>query len=121
MAILKPFNITDFINASDFFSSLKVDPEVMRQKSVTVGNKIKQMKQAFDELEITVQKTNNYWIGEAADTHRDFFNASKPDIEEMLKRLLEHSRELAEMAATYSNVEREVTQLSEDLPSDVII
>lgn len=109
------------LNLDDFFSSLKVDPEVMRQKSVTVTFKINKMKKAFDELEATVNKTNNYWIGEAADAHREFFNTSKPEIEEMFKRLSEHSRELAEMAATYSNVEKEVTQLSENLPSDVII
>lgn len=104
-----------------FFNSLKVDPEVMRQKSVTVENKITKMKRAFDELEITVNKTNHYWIGEAGDAHRGYFQSSKPEIEEMFKRLSEHSKELAEMAETYSTAEREVTQLAEDLPFDVIV
>lgn len=113
--------IWEQISTADFFSSLKVEPEIMRQKSVTVQSKITQMKQTFDNLESTVQKTNHYWLGEAADAHREFFNASKSEIEEMFQRLSEHARELAEMASIYSNVEREVTQLSEDLPSDVII
>lgn len=109
------------VDGFDFLSSLKVDPEVMRQKSVAVTFKINKMQKAFTELETTVNKTNSYWIGEAGDAHREFFNSSKPEIEEIFKRLSEHARELGEMAATYSNVEREVTQISEDLPSDVII
>lgn len=115
------YNILGNLDFSAFFSSLKVDPEVMRQKSVTVGNKITKMKRAFEELEVTVNKTNNYWIGEAGDAHREYFQSSKPEIEEMFQRLSEHSRELAEMAATYSTAEQEVTQLAEDLPFDVII
>lgn len=114
-------SIGGILNVVDFFSSLKVDPEVMYQKSVTVGSKISQMKSSFEELEVTVNKTNQYWLGEAADAHREFFNSAKPEIEEIFKRLSEHARELGEMAATYSNVEREVTQIAEDLPSDVII
>lgn len=109
------------LNPSWFFSSLKVDPEALYQKSVTSGQKISQMKAAFEELENTVNKTHHYWLGEAADAHREFFNSSIPEIEEIFKRLSEHARELSEMAATYANVEREVTQIAADLPSDVII
>lgn len=115
MAPFIPFNLSDFI------SSLTVDPEIMRQKSVAAGGKISEMKKAFEALEATVNKTNHYWIGEAGDAHREFFNSSKPEIEEIFKRLSEHARELGEMAATYSDTERQVTQLSEDLPSNVII
>lgn len=115
MALIGPAQITDF------FSSLKVDPDVMYQKSVTVGKKITEMKRAFDELENTVKKTNNYWVGEGGDAHREFFEASKPEMEQIIQRLSEHSRELAEMAATYANVEKEVAQIAMDLPSDVII
>lgn len=109
------------LDPSMLISSLKVDPEVLYQKSVTSGKKISQMKTVFEELETIVNKTTQYWLGEAADAHREFFNSTKPDIEEIFKRLSEHARELGEMAATYANVEREVVQLSEDLPFDVII
>lgn len=115
------FSPIPILDPSMFISSLKVDPEVLYQKSVTSGEKISQMKTVFEELETIVNKTTQYWLGEAADAHREFFNSTKPDIEEIFKRLSEHARELGEMAATYANVEREVAQLSEDLPSDVII
>lgn len=106
---------------SALVSSLLVEPMALQQKSVTTAEKISKMKKAFEELSVTVNKTNNYWVGEAGDAHREFFNSSKPEIEEIFKRLSEHSRELGEMAAVYMNVEREVTQISEDLPSDVIV
>ena len=115
------FSPIPILDPSMFISSLKVDPEVLYQKSVTSGEKISQMKTVFEELETIVNKTTQYWLGEAADAHREFFNSAKPDIEEIFKRLSEHARELGEMAATYANVEREVAQLSEDLPSDVIV
>lgn len=105
----------------DFFSSLKVDPEVMFQKSAAVESKISQMKATFEDLEVTVNKTNQYWIGEAADAHREFFNTAKPEIEEILKRFLEHARELGEMASAYTDTEKKIVQISEDLPADVII
>lgn len=101
-------------------SSIKVDPEVMRQKAISVKFQINKMERSFQSLETTVNKTKNYWIGEAADVHRDYFESAKPEIEKMFRRLKEHSRELNEMALVYSNVERDITQLSEDLPSDAI-
>ena len=68
------------LDPSMFISSLKVDPEVLYQKSVTSGEKISQMKTVFEELETIVNKTTQYWLGEAADAHREFFNFAKPDI-----------------------------------------
>ncbi len=110
-----------FSNFEDFFSSLTVDPEVMRQKSVTTGNKINEMKNVFEALEVAVNKTNNYWIGEAGDAHREIFYSAKQEIEEIFLRLSEHARELGEMAAVYSNAESTAAEISEDLPFDVII
>lgn len=111
----------EFPNIVDFFSSLTVDPEVMHQKSVTTGNKINEMKNVFEALEVTVNKTNNYWIGEAGDAHREIFYSAKPEIEEIFLRLSEHARELGEMAAVYSDAENTAAEISEDLPFDVII
>lgn len=109
------------LNLDHFLSSLIVDPEVMRQKAVTVEGKIRGMRSAFDELGNIVDKTKNYWIGEAGDAHRTYFTDKKPEIEEIFQRLSEHVRELNQMASVYSLTEQEVKELSEDLPSDVIV
>lgn len=109
------------LSLGNFLTSLTVDPEVMRQKAVTVEGKIREMRSAFDALELTVNKTKGYWIGEAGDAHRAYFTDRKPQIEEIFQRLTEHVRDLNQMASVYSNTEQEVKELSEDLPSDVIV
>ena len=107
--------------ASAFLSTLLVDPDALRKKASVAEKKIQAMQIVFEEMETTINRTNNYWIGEAGDAHREYFSSKKPDIEEMFKRLTEHVRELNQMASVYSNVEKEVTQLAQDLPADVII
>ena len=107
--------------AAAFLSTLLVEPDALRQKASMAEKKIQAMQTVFEEMETTVNRTNNYWIGEAGDAHREYFTSKKPDIEEMFKRLTEHVRELNQMASVYSNVEKEVTQLAQDLPADVII
>lgn len=107
--------------AGSFLSSLLVDPEVMRHKAAAAQKKIQEMQNVFDAMETTVNRTNNYWIGEAGDAHREYFIQKKPEIEEMFKRLNEHVRDLNQMASVYANVEKEVTEISEDLPADVIV
>lgn len=107
--------------ASAFLSTLLVEPDALRQKASVAEKKIQAMQIVFEEMETTINRTNNYWIGEAGDAHREYFSSKKPDIEEMFKRLTEHVRELNQMASVYSNVEKEVTQLAQDLPADVII
>lgn len=102
-------------------SFLKTDPDVMRAKAAAVQVKIREMQASFEALENTIRKTQTYWIGEAGDAHRDFFNKTKEEREEILKRLMEDVTDLNQMAAQYSSTEKEVAALSEELPSDVII
>lgn len=104
-----------------FLSTLLVEPDALRQKASTAEKKIQAMQTVFEEMEATVNRTNNYWIGEAGDVHREYFISKKPDIEEIFQRLTEHVRELNQMASVYSNAEKEVTELVQDLPADVIV
>ena len=122
MAILDRSVSTLFqLTVSQFVETLTVNTDVMRQKAAAVEGRIQEMQNAFASLEETVQRTQNYWIGEAGDAHRAYFEKKKPEIEEALKRLSEHVQDLYEMAAVYDNVVRDVTQISKDLPSDVIV
>lgn len=109
------------LGALDLFSSLKVDPDVMRAKAAAVQGKIKEMQNSFEALENTVRKTQNYWVGEAGDAHRDFFNNTEEERTEIFKRLMEDVTDLNQMAAQYSTTESEVLSLSQELPADVII
>lgn len=100
--------------------SLQTDPDLMRQKAIVVQTKINQMKAAFGNLEYAVDRTSIYWFGEAGDVYREAFNEEKENIDTMILRLSEHVRDLQNMAAVYAGVEKEIRDIANDLPSDVI-
>lgn len=99
---------------------LKVTPQQLKSKAEQVTKEIGEMSRAFEELTRTVSKTSHYWIGEAGDTHRDLYEKKKDDIDEMLRRFREHPTDLLTMAGVYEQTEIKVTEISMQLPEDVI-
>ena len=104
----------------NLLSVLTVEPDVMVAKANIVHGKIREMQTSFSALENTVNKTRNYWVGEAGDAHRELYTKQKENIEEIFKRLTEDVTDLHQMAAVYSSTEQQVADIAEDLPSDVI-
>ena len=100
---------------------LQVNPEVLRAQAYVVQGKVRTMQQAFQRLEDTIQKTSYYWIGEAGDSHRDYYEQQKEDSQTIFKRLEEDVDDLKQMASVYDQAENAVIEISEDLPSDVIV
>lgn len=104
-----------------FLTSLTVTPEQLLEKAITAQNQIRRMQQNFQDLENCVNKTKGYWIGEAGDTHRDFYTSKKEEIRTVFARLNEDVSDLQSMAAVYTRTEQDVTAIAEDLPSDAIV
>lgn len=109
------------LGSFDFLSSLTVNPDMLRTKAAIVQGKIKEMRVSFEALENTIRKTQNYWIGEAGDAHRDFFYNHREEIEEIFKRLTEDVADLNQMAGVYTEADNEAKEMAEELPADVII
>jgi uncharacterized protein YukE len=109
------------VTAESFRSSFKVDSDVIRAKAQNVQVKINEIKNAFDEMEQSVNRTNQYWIGEAGDAHREYFKSRKDDIQTLFRRWNEEVSDMYQMASVYSQTEAEVEALAEDLPFDVIV
>lgn len=109
------------ITALDFFNSLTVTPEVLRAKAQSVQGRINELQKAFDAMKTQVNKTQNYWIGEAGDAHRESYRNKEADIAENIKRLREEVSDLNEMASVYASTEQTVAAIAEDLPFDVIV
>lgn len=105
----------------DFLTTIKVEPEILKAKAEAVQVRITEMKKSFDAIENTLRKTQNYWIGEAGDAHREMFNKTQDEREEIFKRLLEDVADLNTIAAQYITTESAVKQIAEELPSDVIV
>jgi len=74
----------------------------------------------FDNLNTSISRTKTYWIGEAGDAHRKAYEDQKADIDEILRRLEEHPRDLVSIAQTYTDTELEIEEYISSLPSDLI-
>lgn len=99
---------------------LKVTPEQLLAKAETTKNNISKLSGSFEKISSIIEKTKNYWIGEAGDLHRKLYTDENEEIQEMFARLLEHPTDLELIAKNYLNVEDVVENLALELPGDVI-
>ena len=99
---------------------IKVSTDILNDKAQTVSKSISNMANCFEDLERIVNRTSYYWIGEAGDLHRKLYQEQKSKVEEMLKRLKEHPKDLAAIAQNYQAAEMKVTQVANALSGDVI-
>ena len=106
---------------SDSTVNLRVTPEILTSKSNEAAQKVNSMRRRMDELRATIDKTKGYWIGEAADLHRQLYYSLEEDTKEILDRLAEHPVDLVAIAQKYSDVELKIQEMVQELPSDVII
>lgn len=99
---------------------VKVNSDVLNSKAQSVSKSISNMANCFEQLEMIINRTSYYWIGEAGDMHRKIYKEEKPQIDEMMKRLKEHPVDLVTIAQTYSSTEKMVQSMAAELPGDII-
>lgn len=102
-------------------TTIKVNTQVLVDKASEATKSISQMETCFENLQAIINRTSYYWIGEAGDKHRKLYNDQKENIEEMLKRLKEHPRDLVAIAQNYDTTEVALQELANELPGDVIV
>lgn len=99
---------------------VKVDTKVLRTTASEVTSLVKALQTDFDNLQNRVGKTTRYWAGAAGDQYRREFSAEKKETSEMLTLLGKYPTDLLSMAGIYEEAERENTQNSAALPSDIL-
>ena len=99
---------------------LKVTPEQLESKAEIATGLINTIKSSFDTLSEVIQRTNGYWIGEAADKHRKMYMDQKNELDIMMRRLEEHPRELLSMAGVYKAAESSNVSTAQSMPTNVI-
>lgn len=97
-----------------------VTPEELAKSAGIVEGYLSNMQDYFDKIEETVRKTSSYWVGDAADFHRDMYMEQQENIIEIMARLNEHPRDLLSMAGIYSRTENEVEAIALELPGNAI-
>jgi len=100
---------------------IRVSTEVLVDKAQQVLGCITNMNNIFSQIESMISRTNYYWIGEAGDLHRKLYIKQKDTIEEMMRRLREHPRDLQAIAQNYVRSENEIESMANELPGNVIV
>lgn len=99
---------------------IKVSTDALINKADVVSQNIIRMENCFAEMESIINRTAGYWIGEAGNMHRQIYREEIPTIEEMIKRLKEHPRDLIAIAQNYMVSEQNVREITNALAGNVI-
>ena len=96
-------------------ATIKVNTDVMESQALEVDRLVKDMKGKFTNMEASLKRTEHYWIGEAGNLHRKLYKEQKDEIDVMLRRLLEHTKDLRTIAGTYKSAVEENTTRAKSL------
>ncbi len=96
-------------------------PEALMSVSADISQKIDHMKSASSEISGIIQRTESYWVGDAAELHRTLLKEQLPKLETIITGFVSQAGKLEQIAANYSGTSQSVKEMVEELPSDVII
>ncbi len=101
--------------------TLRVTPEILRQKSGEFTTIITDIERRFRTIEDISDRTRGYWNGEAGDRDRQGYDSFQDDITYIVNRLREHPTDLLTMAGIYQQAERQVVQVDASLKTAGIV
>ena len=81
--------------------TIKAAPEELLAKSGQFSAKASQVKALHDEMIGKVNGLSGLWTGAASDTYRSQFAELQKSMDEIHRRIMDHARELKEMAGIY--------------------
>lgn len=91
------------MNSKDI--KMNVLPNELDMKAQEAATAIFEMEQLLANVQDTVNRTEYYWNGEAAELNRKVFLEQKEDMEEILTRLKEYPATLRKVANIYRETE----------------
>ena len=98
------------MNSKDI--KMNVLPNELDMKAQEAATAIFEMEQLLANVQDTVNRTEYYWNGEAAELNRKVFLEQKEDMEEILTRLKEYPATLRKVA----NIDRETEEKPKAVP-----
>lgn len=99
---------------------ISVTPERLNEKGIELQHIIKSLTLQLDELANVVNSSESYWVGTAGNAVRDEYMKLNGEVQEVLKRLGEHPRDLQKMAGIYKRHDMEALQKTEVLPGSIL-
>lgn len=101
--------------------TIKVNTAVLEARADAAEKQIRNVENSFETIGEIVNRSANYWEGEAGDAHRREYADYLEDLNEILERFWENVSDLRKIAGIYRENEQAVTAIGNELPSDVII
>lgn len=101
--------------------TIQVSTEELAAAAAQVQGALNDLQNRFSSIETSVNRSNGYWQGEAAEKHRRTYREMKETLDEIMARLGEHVTDLRTMAHVYEEGEVQIQEFSQDLPADVIV
>ena len=100
--------------------TIVVKPEELVTKSAELRKEVVDLKNQFEIMNSLVEKTKNYWLGEAGNFHRDMYNQSVQEEPALIKSLEEYSDALNKIAANYEGNEKKLVEKAGALSGDIL-
>lgn len=99
--------------------TLKVSPDTLIRQADAIQKNVQLIRQHFDNINRRVNKSKNYWEGEASNLHVRTYSGINEQCGEIVKRLSEHPNDLLKMAGIYSENETKIVEESNSLQSNI--
>lgn len=102
-------------------TTLKVSMDDLKTEAEEISKEIVNIEKNWQSLTELVEDSTSYWEGEASNQHRKILSDEKTTMENLIKKLKEHPKDLFDMAGVYIQAEKTAKKLANALPKDVII
>ncbi len=97
---------------------LKVDTGAMQRLAQTLSSEVTEVLKNFQDIQIVMKGTGNYWHGDAADADRKGFSDMQQQIDELIKSLESQPGKLCEVAEIMQTTEMLNADASAELTTD---
>ena len=101
--------------------TLKVKPEVLKNKAGEVENDIRDLEKYFRSIQEIIARSSGYWVGTAGDKARKEFDSQKEDTTTVIERFRDHPKNLLVMTGIYYLSEQSLVCENQKLSTDVIV
>ncbi|MBQ6376547.1 MAG: WXG100 family type VII secretion target [Lachnospiraceae bacterium] len=99
---------------------IKVSPELLSNTATDLSGKATQLQTLTGQMLELADGLTSAWQGEAATAYITKFHQLDDDMQKMYRMIQEHSADLTEMAAAYSQAENQNAELAQSLVAEVI-
>lgn len=100
--------------------TIVVKPEELVAKSAELHKKVEVLKSQFERMNHLMHKTNDYWLGEAGNFHRDMYTHLVENEPVLIQSLEQYSNILIQIAANYETNENKLVMEAGALPNDIL-